>query len=109
MADLQRAASQDTASTANEAMVPPYRRRPAHSSFDEENWEQVQDARPILPNAAFFMGDLRDGLPMVRRAALLIMTVPFSLVSWLNASSCRLSQSSVEYASGVSDISKGLY
>lgn len=24
------------------------------------------DARPLLPKAAFFMGDLRDGLPMVR-------------------------------------------
>ena len=23
------------------------------------------DARPLLPTAAFFMGDLRDGLPMV--------------------------------------------
>jgi hypothetical protein len=28
-------------------------------------WE-VPDARPLLPKAAFFMGDLRDGLPMVR-------------------------------------------
>ena len=27
---------------------------------------QVVDARPILPLAAFYMGDLRDGLPMVR-------------------------------------------
>ena len=24
------------------------------------------DARPLLPKASFFMGDLRDGLPMVR-------------------------------------------
>jgi hypothetical protein len=30
----------------------------------EEDWEVI-DARPILPKAAFFMGDLRDGLPMV--------------------------------------------
>jgi hypothetical protein len=29
------------------------------------SWE-VPDARPLLPKAAFFMGDLRDGLPMVR-------------------------------------------
>ena len=27
----------------------------------------VPDARPLLPAAAFFMGDLRDGLPMVSR------------------------------------------
>jgi hypothetical protein len=31
----------------------------------QELWE-VPDARPLLPKAAFFMGDLRDGLPMVR-------------------------------------------
>ena len=24
-----------------------------------------QDARPLLPKASFFLGDLRDGLPMV--------------------------------------------
>jgi hypothetical protein len=29
------------------------------------SWE-LPDARPLLPKAAFFMGDLRDGLPMVR-------------------------------------------
>ena len=27
---------------------------------------KAEDARPLLPKAAFFMGDLRDGLPMVR-------------------------------------------
>lgn len=32
----------------------------------DEDWGEVIDARPILPKAAFFMGDLRDGLPMVR-------------------------------------------
>ena len=29
----------------------------------EQQW--CRDARPLLPRAAFFMGDLRDGLPMV--------------------------------------------
>ena len=38
--------------------------RQTTSSFPEEDWE-VLDARPILPKAAFFMGDLRDGLSMV--------------------------------------------
>ncbi len=33
----------------------------------DEDWGEVVDARPILPKAAFFMGDLRDGLPMVRK------------------------------------------
>lgn len=32
----------------------------------EEYANLAIDARPILPNASFFMGDLRDGLPMVR-------------------------------------------
>lgn len=35
---------------------------------EAEDWSdipQVVDARPILPLAAFYMGDLRDGLPMV--------------------------------------------
>ena len=27
----------------------------------------AEDARPLLPKAAFFMGDLRDGIPMVRK------------------------------------------
>lgn len=50
-------------------------RRCRGGSFDEESsasnnsvqsvWKAVQDARPILPKAAFFLGDLRDGLPMV--------------------------------------------
>ena len=36
--------------------------------FYQDDWNhinEVQDARPILPLAAFYMGDLRDGLPMV--------------------------------------------
>jgi hypothetical protein len=39
-----------------------------NESFDEEEWDlqPAPDARPILPKAAFFLGDLRDGLPMVR-------------------------------------------
>lgn len=40
-------------------------------SIYEEEWE-VFDARPILTKASFFMGDLRDGLPMVR-----ILRFPF--------------------------------
>jgi hypothetical protein len=31
----------------------------------DEQW--AADARPLLPKAAFFLGDLRDGLPMVRK------------------------------------------
>ena len=32
----------------------------------ETDWgNPVQDARPLLPKASFFLGDLRDGLPMV--------------------------------------------
>lgn len=40
----------------------------------QEDWDQrceIVDARPILPRAAFYMGDLRDGLPMVSRSLLL--------------------------------------
>ena len=36
---------------------------PSHT-FEEGRWG-ARDARPLLPKAAFFMGDLRDGLPMV--------------------------------------------
>lgn len=32
---------------------------------DWSHINEVVDARPILPIAAFYMGDLRDGLPMV--------------------------------------------
>jgi hypothetical protein len=38
----------------------------ASNSLLNKEWGEVLDARPILPKAAFFMGDLRDGLPMVR-------------------------------------------
>jgi hypothetical protein len=31
----------------------------------QETWEQVNDARPVLPKASFFLGDVRDGIPMV--------------------------------------------
>ena len=33
---------------------------------DKGDSSHIVDARPILPLAAFFLGDLRDGLPMVR-------------------------------------------
>ena len=38
----------------------------------DEDWGEVVDARPILPKAAFFMGDLRDGLPMVSDTVILL-------------------------------------
>ena len=39
----------------------------AGSFMEQTSWEiKAEDARPLLPKAAFFMGDLRDGLPMVR-------------------------------------------
>jgi hypothetical protein len=37
----------------------------APSVEEGSNIRPIVDARPILPLAAFFMGDLRDGLPMV--------------------------------------------
>ena len=36
---------------------------------DSEWGLSVQDARPLLPKASFFLGDLRDGLPMVGKDA----------------------------------------
>ena len=56
---------------------PPY--GPMH--IDRENhtdeWiaETAIDARPLLPKAAFFIGDLRDGLPMVSHSLLSVYTV----------------------------------
>jgi MFS family permease len=42
-------------------------------------WSEASDARPLLPKAAFFMGDLRDGLPMLNmQAAFLISAKNFS-------------------------------
>ena len=42
-------------------------------------WTEAPDARPLLPRAAFFMGDLRDGLPMLNmQAAFLISAKDFS-------------------------------
>ena len=43
----------------------------SHKRQEEDNESDndnifLHDARPLLPKAAFFMGDLRDGLPMVR-------------------------------------------
>ena len=44
----------------------------AGSFIEQTSWEaKAEDARPLLPRAAFFMGDLRDGLPMVGVAAFL--------------------------------------
>lgn len=36
--------------------------------------QAVVDARPILPNASFFMGDIRDGLPMINMQSLYLMS-----------------------------------
>ena len=35
---------------------------------NDDDWQDVSqhDARPLLPKVSFFLGDLRDGLPMVR-------------------------------------------
>ena len=35
-------------------------------AVDSEWGIPLQDARPLLPLASFWIGDLRDGLPMVR-------------------------------------------
>jgi len=44
------------------------------NTFDDEqtSWV-VRDARPLLPKAAFFMGDLRDGLPMLNMQIAFLM------------------------------------
>jgi hypothetical protein len=42
--------------------------------MEQESWE-VPDARPVLPSAAFFMGDLRDGLPMVRIVVVVVVVI----------------------------------
>jgi hypothetical protein len=38
----------------------------AHAGLAPIDEQWAPDARPLLPKAAFFLGDLRDGLPMVR-------------------------------------------
>eukprot|EP00980_Cylindrotheca_fusiformis_P028105 scaffold22581_cov123-Cylindrotheca_fusiformis.AAC.2 len=52
------------------------------SWVSQQSWvipETLQDARPLLPKAAFFMGDLRDGLPMLNmQAAYLISAKGYS-------------------------------
>ncbi|KAL7579539.1 hypothetical protein ACA910_007914 [Epithemia clementina (nom. ined.)] len=45
------------------------------SSESDNDSSFFKDARPLLPKAAFFMGDLRDGLPMLNmQAAYLILS-----------------------------------
>lgn len=36
--------------------------------------QDIVDARPILPSASFFMGDLRDGLPMINMQSVYLMS-----------------------------------
>jgi hypothetical protein len=56
---------------------PPY--GPMHIDRDNhtDEWiaETAIDARPLLPKAAFFIGDLRDGLPMVSHSLLSVCSV----------------------------------
>jgi MFS family permease len=49
-------------------------------SMSAAQWDlSIQDARPLLPLASFFIGDLRDGLPMLNmQAAYLISEKRFS-------------------------------
>ncbi|CAB9514773.1 MFS-type transporter [Seminavis robusta] len=64
--------------------VGPQQPQPQQPPGAAEDWgdihvPQVVDARPILPLAAFYMGDLRDGLPMLNmQAAFLISAKGFN-------------------------------
>jgi len=42
-------------------------------SFIEQS-RKAEDARPLLPRAAFFMGDMKDGLPMLNMQAVFLMS-----------------------------------
>lgn len=54
-------------------------RGPLHFERDEWLSDTAIDARPILPKVAFFMGDMRDGLPMLNmQAAFLISSKSFT-------------------------------
>jgi hypothetical protein len=66
------------------------------SAEDRGDIPHVVDARPILPLAAFFMGDLRDGLPMVSLFGCLSSTcIPLypdcaqTLMNWFVLNICR--------------------
>ena len=58
---------------------------------NDDNWSshhrapQVVDARPILPLAAFYMGDLRDGLPMVWIYFVIVYTYCLVFLSFLTS------------------------
>mmetsp|Transcript_8325 Transcript_8325/g.9243 ORF Transcript_8325/g.9243 Transcript_8325/m.9243 type:complete len:642 (+) Transcript_8325:255-2180(+) len=45
------------------------------SFIEQASWEiKAEDARPLLPKAAFFIGDLRDGLPMLNMQAVFLIS-----------------------------------
>ena len=56
--DLKRTRSQDSSVSSNSQLR-----------------EKAFDALPYLPKAAFFMGDLRDGLPMERSCICTLVSV----------------------------------
>ena len=59
---------------------------PMHIDKDKhaDEWiaETAIDARPLLPKAAFFIGDLRDGLPMVSPVCPLLHSITFPTRDW---------------------------
>ena len=82
------------------------RNQSKQASQGVEEWDlPVQDARPLLPKASFFLGDLRDGLPMVSESlhATRGGKTQF-LYSNINATS-----PSVKYASSISNIGQEFY
>ena len=58
--------------------LPPSDGGPQPSQDEMPLKKDIEDARPILPLAAFYMGDLRDGLPMVslQLFSLLLLKLP---------------------------------
>eukprot|EP00550_Attheya_septentrionalis_P006071 CAMPEP_0198296886 /NCGR_PEP_ID=MMETSP1449-20131203/34359_1 /TAXON_ID=420275 /ORGANISM="Attheya septentrionalis, Strain CCMP2084" /LENGTH=627 /DNA_ID=CAMNT_0043997623 /DNA_START=204 /DNA_END=2084 /DNA_ORIENTATION=+ len=57
-----------------------YRQQQSPTSIrGQETWEQVNDARPVLPKASFFLGDVRDGIPMLNmQSSYLISSLSFT-------------------------------
>jgi hypothetical protein len=53
----------------------------ADFQMETEHDPSFQDARPLLRKASFFLGDLRDGLPMVRLVASRYLFVHLHLTS----------------------------
>jgi hypothetical protein len=104
MNDAEFISSNEDNGITNDRSAPSTQDLPDVDDMSAQGPWEVPDARPLLPKAAFFMGDLRDGLPMV-----ITLLDLFSAATEFDFSNFISLEIIAKYASGVSHFHEGFF